>query len=252
MPALKHLIFDLHGVLADGRKLVKFYDAEFVRVLGRVGIDSERAIKYHRQLLDWWQKQALEIYKSRSERVLEEMSNLDDRYEQAMLSIIAKHTEKPLNEYYLDIESRGFEFRASSQGNGSFPDVKPALENIRHSYPNLLLHVASNAHSSHVRGTLVGAHLTTYFSCILGYDHIGFHKTNSQYWSRLLQAINGNSAETVFVGNSQEEIEGCKKVGITCIIIERDEVPDHSISGNYLTIKNLSEVLPVLNNLESI
>jgi FMN phosphatase YigB (HAD superfamily) len=249
MPILKHLIFDLHGVLADGRKLVKFYDAEFVRVLGKVGIDSERAIKYHRQLLGWWQGEALEIYQNGSEHVLEEMLDLDDRYERFMLSIIAKHAKEPLSNYYADIKSRRFEFRASSRGNASFPEVKSALENIRYSHPNLLLHVASNAHSSHVCGTLVGAHLTTFFSHILGYDRIGFHKTNPKYWSRLLQVINSVSTETVFVGDSQVEIEGCKQAGITFIIVERDGRPDPSINGHYLAIKNLTQLPAVLRNL---
>lgn len=249
---LKHLVFDLHGVLADSRKIVEFYDEEFIRILGRAGIDADRSVKIHRDFLDWWLTEARNIYKASSEHVIEEMFELNGRYEQKMLSLISKHTEEDPHEYYQDIESRAFEFNASSRGNASYPEVKSVLDHIHHSRPNLSLHVASNAHSSHVRGTLTGASLIPYFRQILGYDRIGFQKSHPKYWSRLLQLIGGTSVDTVFIGDSAVEVQGCTQLGMTCIVVDRYNVFDASSLGHkHFLIENLHQILELLPHLES-
>ncbi len=249
---LKHLVFDLHGVLADSRKIVEFYDEEFIRILGKVGIDADRSVKIHREFLDWWLTEARNIYKASSEQVLEEMFELNGRYEQKLLSLISKHTGKDSHEYYQDIESRTFEFNASSRGNASYPEVKAVLDHLQQTRPKLALHVASNAHSSHVRGTLTGASLNGYFQQILGYDRIGFQKSHPKYWSGLLQLIGGTSIDTVFVGDSAVEAQGCTQLGMTCIIVDRGNVFDASSLGQKsLVIENLHQILDLLPPLES-
>jgi HAD superfamily hydrolase (TIGR01509 family) len=249
---LKHLVFDLHGVLADSQKIVEFYDEEFIRILGKAGIDADRSVKIHREFLDWWLTEARNIYKTSSENFIEEMFQLNGRYELKMLSVISKHTGENPREYYQDVESRSFEFNASSRGNASFPEVKSVLDQLHQSRPNLSLHVASNAHTSHVRGTLTGASLHAYFKQILGYDRIGFKKRHPKYWSRLLQLINGTSDDTVFVGDSAVEAQGCAQLGMTCIIVDRHNVFDaSSLSHKSLVIENLHQILELLPHFES-
>lgn len=231
--------------------MIKFYDAEMVRILAKVGIDADRAVEIHRKLLKIWLRDAQKIYKRRSEHVLEEMLHLDSRYEEAILSIISRETGKDPNKYHQDIESRTFEFNASSRGNASFSEVRSALEHIRKSHPTISLHVASNAHTSHVRGTITGASLNAYFRQILGYDRIGFQKTNPKYWPRLLQLIGSTSVDTVFVGDSAVEVQGCAQLGMVCIIVDRNGTFDPSILGeDSLIIKNLCQLPEALTNLQ--
>ncbi|MFW9915841.1 MAG: HAD family hydrolase [Candidatus Thorarchaeota archaeon] len=245
------MVFDLHGVLADSQKLLEFYDEEFIRILGKADIEAARAVKIHREFLDWWIAEARKIYKDSSEQVIAEMFELNGRYEQKMLAVISQHTGEDPQEYYQDIESRTFEFNAASRGNASYPEVKPALDELQQSWPKLALHVASNAHTSHVRGTLTGASLTGYFKQILGYDRIGFQKRHPKYWSRLLQLISGTSDETIFVGDSAVEVQGCAQLGMPCIIVDRHNIFDASSLGHkHFLIENLHQILELLPRLE--
>lgn len=221
------------------------------RILAKAGIDADRAVEIHRELLNLWLRDARKISESRSEHVLEEMLQIDSHYERAILSIISRETGKDPSKYHQDIETRTFEFKASSRGNASFSEVRSTLEKIRISHPTITLHVASNAHTSHVRGTLTGASLNGYFGKILGYDLVGFQKTNPKYWQRLLQLINGSVAETIFVGDSKAELRSCNQLGMACIIVDRNGTFDPSILGeDSLIIKNLCQLPEALTNLQ--
>ncbi|MHA2272845.1 MAG: HAD family hydrolase [Candidatus Hodarchaeales archaeon] len=109
-----------------------------------------------------------------------------------------------------------------------------------------------DAHSSHVRGTLTGAFLTRYFKQILGYDRIGFQKRHPKYWPKLLQLIGGTSVDTVFVGDSAVEVQGCTQLGMPCIVVDRYDVFDTSSLGHkHFLIENLHQILDLLPPLES-
>ncbi|MHA2368289.1 MAG: hypothetical protein ACXADX_05650 [Candidatus Hodarchaeales archaeon] len=99
-----------------------------------------------------------------------------------------------------------------------------------------------DAHSSHVRGTLTGAFLTRYFKQILGYDRIGFQKRHPKYWPKLLQLIGGTSVDTVFVGDSAVEVQGCTQLGV---------FDTSSLGHKHFLIENLHQILDLLPPLES-
>ncbi len=218
---IKHLIFDLHDVLVDPEIILSLYETEYVRIFTKLGINQNEAKNYHKEALRWWMSEVKSIYNRKTEQTLEEMQELDQKYEEKIITNLTKHLVDIPQELRNEIESRNYEFRVGSSGDASFPETRKVLMSIQKEFPDIDLIVASNAHTSHVKGSLVGANIASFFNKKIGYDKIGYMKSHWKYWTKLLDFIDGSARDSIFIGDSQIEAEYCLALGIQCILIDR-------------------------------
>ena len=77
-------------------------------------------------------------------------------------------------------------------------------------------------HPEHVKNLLAKDKIDKYFSSILISGEVGFKKPDKRIFDIALQNMNMFPEEVLFVGDSNDDIQGAKSAGIVPIFIKRD------------------------------
>ncbi len=120
-----------------------------------------------------------------------------------------------------------------------YPDVRPALEELRHSYRLVLL---TNGASDLQREKIDGAGIGSYFEETLVAGDIGVAKPNRRMFTTILARLGAEPSEAIMLGDSlRKDIAGAQAVGLKAVWINREGVPRHDGITPDLEVTNLKE-----------
>ena len=111
----------------------------------------------------------------------------------------------------------------------------PLLESLKDRF---VLGLVSNFdHPEHVKNLLAADKIDKYFSSIVISGEVGFKKPDKRIFDITLQNTNLLSEEVLFVGDSNDDIQGAKSAGIVPIHIKRDSESVNMLDYNKIEDK---------------
>ena len=91
------------------------------------------------------------------------------------------------------------------------------------------------------------AEIKHYFNAGFTSVDVGFRKPNAQGFMMLLDALDIQPSQMLFVGDEEKDITGANNVGIVSVLINKDA--DTKNWGQSHTIQNLSEILNLISSV---
>lgn len=254
-----HLVFDLHGVLADVHAVNQNYQNYFEKVLVPVGIQQHKVFEIHEIAFRNWITEISRLFKkfdklekTDSEVFIRNYKRIDNKWEEFILNYVGfehKRTVKSL------LSTPRVEYEALAYGAYPilFPEVSSVLEELFKLNPHLHMHIASSASSRHVKGAITLHNLNKFFQKLIGYDTAQAPKKacSGIYFKRMLQIIGTKPNQVIFVGDSLEEATLAIKSGMMSVMVRRNKSSPLTkpSSLNFKVIPNLSDLIPIIRAL---
>lgn len=209
-----------------------YYREEFDRRLGEAGVAPREQDVF---------KEIIDEFALRTEKK-EIFPDADVR--EVFKSIVRRSIDLPAEELEHVATDLSHLFRACSRKRiFLYPTVKPALDEMQKRYR---LGIVSNAQEAFTIPELSLFGLNGYFESIVLSSMVGVKKPNSRIFERVLQELNVQPENAVFVGNDMKaDIMGARKLGMRTIYLSqkpgamvRGVIPDAVIAN-----VNMLEVL---------
>ena len=132
----------------------------------------------------------------------------------------------------------------------------PLLESLKDRF---ILGLISNFdHPEHVKNLLAKDKIDKYFSSISVSGEVGFKKPDKRIFDIALRNTNLRPEEVLFVGDSNDDIQGAKSAGIVPVFIKRDlkstkmldynKIEDEEENNNgLLVISHLDQLIKIID-----
>ena len=230
------LFFDLHGVIVNSEVMIANYKSILVEIYKKYDISEDQSIKYHNSGLKLYLNLISKIKELNliKEDFILAMSNADLEWDNLMQNFV-------INSRALELESRNIEYLAGQVKNALYRDAEEVLKYLTGYF------IASNSHSTHIKGLLEGAEISSlsdYF--ILGWDKMKSFKNTDYYFEKLKNYSITN--ENIMIGNSDEELYYAQRNGFKTILIKREyKVDERFIIEPDLILNNLKNIISEIN-----
>jgi len=99
-----------------------------------------------------------------------------------------------------------------------FPGAGKAIEEL--AAAGYRLNMASNAHSLHCRGLLVGAGLTPYFACAFGPDLVDLPDKSVEFYRRIFAYVGLPAEQAIVIDDNGEPLAMASEVGARTILVD--------------------------------
>jgi len=126
------------------------------------------------------------------------------------------------------------------------PETIPLLEIIKNKKSLAL--ITNFDHPPHVYSILAKYNLTKYFEFVAISGEIGYEKPNSKIFYVTLENIGLKPADVVFIGDSNEDVEGALNAGIKPILIQRQNLKKRMRGNDYISRKKVKGKKIIKNN----
>jgi 2-haloalkanoic acid dehalogenase type II len=135
-----------------------------------------------------------------------------------------------------------------------YPDTIPTLKKLQRA--GYRLGIITDCDSDIAEGILQKHNLTPFFDVTIISGTIKAYKPNTIMFTEALSEVQCNPSQGVYVGDSEVDIKGAKKVGMTTIMVERD-APENCAIGikpDYVidTLGNLPKLIFQLEGSEHV
>jgi putative hydrolase of the HAD superfamily len=111
------------------------------------------------------------------------------------------------------------------------PDAIPVLKKLKKSKKLAL--ISNFDHPPHVNSLLANLGISQYFESIVISGEVGIKKPNPKIFSYALKDTGLNPEEVLYVGDSQEDVQGARTANICPILIQRSKQDQKVISDYY-------------------
>ena len=120
-----------------------------------------------------------------------------------------------------------------------YPDVRPALDELRRSYRLALL---TNGASDLQREKIDGAGIGSYFEATLVAGDIGVAKPHARMFTTILEQLDTKPNEAVMLGDSlRKDVAGAQKAGLKAVWVNREAAAPRDKFTPDLEVENLQE-----------
>jgi putative hydrolase of the HAD superfamily len=133
-----------------------------------------------------------------------------------------------------------------------YPDVGPALDELRDRWPDIRIGVISDW-GSNLEGILDGLGLDRWLDFVLASGAVGVAKPDPQLFQMALDRAGCRAEEGLMVGDSlRADVEGARGAGMEGVLLAREEAdaPDHR--GPRIEVPAGVRVIPSLRELPAI
>jgi 2-haloacid dehalogenase len=215
---IKLILFDVGGTLVSS-------DDIFERALVKIG--SENADIYD------FLKIRFAHHKGRRDRFLTVREILAECLREAAHKFGVKDISNDSAKLYAEV----------FLGSRAFDDTVPVLEKLRGA--GIKLSIASDADEEVLMEELEKIGILKYFGDFFVSSELGAYKPSDVVVQRILESCNCKRDEMLFVGDSADDIETARKMGVKSVLIERegrlDCRPDYRIGnlGDLLKVPGL-------------
>ena len=223
---VKGVFFDLYGTLLvpnNIKKAWKNWFNTFYKLMGNFGL----RIKYNNfanlcnefftKVKTEDKDKHLSIYESKIKKFALELNielKLSEIREIQQKTIFAWHK-------YIEIDS----------------ETIPLLEAIK-SKKSIAL-ITNFDHPANIYSILSKYNLTKYFKFVAISGELGFEKPNPKIFHVTLEKVGLNHADVIFIGDTNEDIEGALNAGIKPILIQRQSFKRRMKGNDYISNKNI-------------
>jgi len=177
---------------------------------------------------------AMEFYRQEGLKYREDERLLWIRFNETILHRLG--LERDVQDYAEKVV-RFFEENASYR---VFPDVKPTLASLRSSGYTLGA-ITGRIHST--RPILERFGLMKYFDFYFAAGEMGVRKPEAAFYERALRLARVKASEALLVGNDLTDVEGARNVGLTPVLIDRQ---NQFTSANCIRLTDLRQLLSLL------
>lgn len=112
-------------------------------------------------------------------------------------------------------------------------DILSLIERLKGTYKIGLL---SNSPSAFLRGILKEHDLERYFDTIVISSEVGFIKPNPEIFHHILSKMNVMPAEALFIDDTNRNVEGAERVGITSLLYKDVPTLERDLRANNVHI----------------
>jgi len=209
------VLFDVHGVLIDDKKLYSTYLKEQARLQSeRLGGSLAHWSRVNAQMMerwpDYWRRLNL-----KGEKGLEELW----RGMRQMAVDTLEQMGMPASEPDIEWMLKELPYEVGRLCRASYPEVPECLARLKEQ--GLIQCVASSAISIHTRGLLEGSGIEGYFAFIFGPDNIGLAEKGQGYYRRALNQMGLGPEECAVVDDSPHSIAAAKDIGLRTVLVDR-------------------------------
>lgn len=137
------------------------------------------------------------------------------------------------------------------ENNNLYPNTRNVLEKLKKSGYNLGL--ITNSELYIVNGILQKHNLNNFFNVKVISGVVKTYKPNPILFEIAIELAKCTPNEGIYIGDSEIDIKGAKKVGLITVIVRRNEIPDPGvgIKPNY-RINSLLELPELVSNINKI
>ncbi len=221
----KAILFDVDDTLIHVYPSVRETFIRAYRHLG-LGIDDEELSEAYQAALEFYWQEGLK-YKE-DERLLW------IRFNETILHHLG--FEGNVRDYAEEV----VRFFAENTSYRVFPDVEPTLAALR-SQGLTLGAITGRIHST--RPILEQFGLMRYFDFYLAAGEVGVRKPEAAFYERALELAGVSASEALLVGNDLTDVEGARSVGITPVLIDRQ---NQFASADCIRLTDLRQLLSLL------
>lgn len=139
---------------------------------------------------------------------------------------------------------------------------KQTIPVLKYLYDKFTLALISNFdHPEHIKKIISKDEIDVYFSCVIISGEVGFKKPNKRIFELALRKTNLKPEEVIFIGDSNDDIEGAIAAGIIPVLINRELKSEEMLDYKQIEKKNYNltntELLTITNleqltNIETI
>ncbi|MEF8880014.1 MAG: HAD-IA family hydrolase [Candidatus Thermoplasmatota archaeon] len=130
-----------------------------------------------------------------------------------------------------------------------FPDVQPVLTELKKK--GYKLGIITDADIDVVENILQQPALKGFFDAVVISERLQTYKPNPSLFKKGIDLIKCKPEEAVYVGDSEKDIAGAKKIGLKTVVIKRDEMfhePATNVEPDFV-LNSLSELFDVLSKI---
>lgn len=229
---IKGVIFDLYGTLFEYGDLDKGMEAwlkQFHSCLGTRGlsITLESFIDYYNRNIAGLEFNALggqlTLFEQRIQRVCADFGLAVNK---------------------VDIKQTGLDLLKVWDGLVSLdPDCITVLEKLKQKQKIMGL-ISNFDHPPHIYALLEKSGLNQYLSTVVISGELGIKKPDTRIFDAALEETGLQPRETIFVGDSEEDMVGANLSGMISVLIDRNQLGKRY--GQYHTIKSLLDILNLI------
>ena len=139
-----------------------------------------------------------------------------------------------------DYAEEAMRFFEENSSHRVFPDVEPTLAALR-SQGHILGAITGRIHST--RPILERFGLMKYFDFYFAAGEVGLRKPEAAFYERALRLAGVKASEALLVGNDLTDVEGARSVGITPVLIDRQ---NQFASVDCIRLTDLRQLLSLL------
>ncbi len=242
------VFLDLYRVLADPHEMTRRFRQRMAEILRRdYGVPSAKALEIHDEAFEWYQREGEKLDAMRNiigegEAWERAVNKLDEKHVLLVLEMIDQEPPKNPSQYAKDFE------REIVQGTDAiYPDVRPALKEIKKRGHRLFMSTNTTSHNG--EAALVGGSIRDYFDDVVTLEVTKSKKNRLHYWQRAFEHTGVEPSDALIVDDVAEYLEPAAAIGAKCVQMIRPEFKDFLQRGPYVVITSLSALSRTLDNL---
>ncbi len=115
--------------------------------------------------------------------------------------------------------TRRLAFECPAGVNTLFPGAEEAVRELAEA--GFRLNLASNAHSLHCRGVLVGTGLTPYFACAFGPDLVDLPRKSVEFYRRISAYVGILPQQAIVIDDNGPPLEMARQAGARTVLVDQ-------------------------------
>lgn len=178
------------------------------------------------------------------------------------LTVLERRIKTLCAEMRVDLQLAEISFIANTIANAWQKYIsldQEAIPLLKSLYPHKVLALISNFdHPPHIHNVISEYGFENLLKKIVISGDVGFKKPDPRIFSIALEETRLAASEVVYVGDTEEDVEGAKAAAIKPILIQRDGNPtdisaiDYSVNDNTYTVLNNSNDISVITKLSEV